>query len=1104
MRIQNLVIICVICLTLINTVFASTPTLKDINQIEKDKTIIENDLAYIATNEAVISVDNFKAISGDKVNLNLDSNIKIDSVCFDFPIPVDKFNIKEIKKSVFLLVDENLKGNEQKTEYSICYENLNLKKDNIYFDLHYSGYGEIKYNITINKEIILDPYIIGDLSVSPYLVLHLPFDNSINILFASKTNIFNVSNTRVNITKITNSCSNLANCAQTADESYSTSGYIYSTGTPAQSGSILHEFTKATTDTGAILQYKCEGSGTSGNGIQTVNISIPQSCFNAYTNKIAVFYTINNVVGYYVNYLYLTLYCDNGVTYEDITPINCMANSNGNSVTLAFYEDSIYLTNQSNFSTYDNTIPATAYINTYSLVAGFPFNVMNNSNDVSGNAKNGVPINITYNSSGAYFNASKLSYIDVSGLYNIYNGSQIKNMTLFTRFKMNSIPSGTYNLAGWWYSKTNTIKVSSNSKVYSTVTTTDGTFSSGESLVFGINEWHTAALRTNSTHVCIFLDGLQSNCGAATGYINTSTDTFNIGNIQNGSTGLTYQFNGTIQEVLFYNRSLSNQEIAKLHNNGKFDLNKLNETNTSIILSKNESILIANNTDLASKNSYSLSVWFKSTNYSNGDIIYGDYDNLGTNAGLAVGLQNGFAAYYTTNGGWLTGDINITDNLWHNIIITQNANNKTIYIDGTLDTTGSGNATANTKIKSIGSPYPYANNYLNGSIDELLLYSYVLDSTSISILANGYRSALNFSFYDEATNDPVTTLVTITLFNDTFSRTYTTQQGNLFINDIDPGNYSGTFSAVNYTSKQYVTIVSNVDQLNNYAIYLTNTTDSLTTIFTLIDQDTSQTLQNVLITDYRMINNNWTAIESKYSDVTGKAQFTYLAGVNYKFLISKPGYNTYLFYLNPILFSTYTIAMNKTVLINYTYDFDQVSLTFSSGPFNNNANNTFNFIIGSPNSNLISYGFNLTYPGGTNSTNGTNPTGSQISRNFTITNATVFDNVRVDYYYQTNLSGIRTYTAFLPINVNITGENTIESNRTKTYGLGLFERLIIFTLIIFIVMGLGALTGLIIPSVGLDIFLSAYLAYIGFIEIWLALPMIFILVLYIIWKSGQQ
>jgi hypothetical protein len=253
---------------------------------------------------------------------------------------------------------------------------------------------------------------------------------------------------------------------------------------------------------------------------------------------------------------------------------------------------------------------------------------------------------------------------------------------------------------------------------------------------------------------------------------------------------------------------------------------------------------------------------------------------------------------------------------------------------------------------------------------------------------------------------------------------------------------------------------------------------------------------------YRVIGGVWSPVESKLTDITGKAQFTYLPDTNYKFFLSKTDYQDYVFYLNPILFTTYDITMERTTSVNLTVDFDGVSVIWSPNIFKNDEITPFSFIISSPNGLLIQYGFNLSATGNTNTSTGTNAIGSQLTTNLNVSNASGTDTVRMDYYYLTTLSGRRDFTVYLPIQHLGTGNTTMLTNKDVTYGLTIFERVLFVTFIIIFVTGLTALMGQVIAGFMLAILILGFTAFIGFIPLWLALPSILVGIFFLTWKSG--
>jgi len=308
-------------------------------------------------------------------------------------------------------------------------------------------------------------------------------------------------------------------------------------------------------------------------------------------------------------------------------------------------------------------------------------------------------------------------------------------------------------------------------------------------------------------------------------------------------------------------------------------------------------------------------------------------------------------------------------------------------------------------------------------------------------------------------------------------------------------------SSINYTSTTYIITTGNTTaQTLNVYLPINSTSE---TIFTIKDKDTSELLSDVMITMYRLISGTWQAVESKYSDVSGKAQFNYIPLVQYKFFLSRSNYTDYVFYLNPIIYSEYEVLMEKSTLINYSQDFDDIGIIYSPQSFTTDTATDFNFLIGSPTGLLSEYGYTLTYPGGTDTQTGTNTIGGQLTSTITITGAGPYDSVEMDYYYITTLSGRRNFTINFPIDfVNSSSNSTFMANKYQTYGLGIFERMIITTLIVVFVVGIATMVGQPLPGIGLGLFIFGYMVYIGFIPIWGILPSMFIGVFIIMWKSG--
>lgn len=91
---------------------------------------------------------------------------------------------------------------------------------------------------------------------------------------------------------------------------------------------------------------------------------------------------------------------------------------------------------------------------------------------------------------------------------------------------------------------------------------------------FTVGEWTHIILKKSSTHLCMYKNGIQVECSAHNS--RASAATIDIGAY------LAY-FNGSMDELRFYNRALTDSEITELYNQGEKDLLKINMPQTDLI-----------------------------------------------------------------------------------------------------------------------------------------------------------------------------------------------------------------------------------------------------------------------------------------------------------------------------------------------------------------------------------------------------------------------------------------------------------------------------------------------------------------------------------------
>ena len=430
----------------------------------------------------------------------------------------------------------------------------------------------------------------------------------------------------------------------------------------------------------------------------------------------------------------------------------------------------------------------------------------------------------------------------------------------------------------------------------------------------------------------------------------------------------------------------------------------------------------------------------------------------------------------------------LTDNLIQNFSIYTNGLN--------IKTTNTGSLIINNLSQDIS----------NFSIDS---FGYELGYKLIEIV-NNYQSyqfnlyttnSININIFDEQTGNKITENVSIIFSSDSDQFTNITSTGSFYIDYLDNTEYQISFSADNYDVRIYTVTVGNKTAQNLNAYLAANTSKVL---FTVSDTDTSEILSGALVSMYTYINGSWETIESKDTDITGRVQFSYIEDINYKFYISKSGYQDYIFYLNPILFTEYDIKIIKTTLINYSQDYDNVNIIYAPNYFIDDSENSFNWIISSTSGYLIDYGIMLTFEDGSIlQSTGNNAIGSQLNINFNLSDSSVYDVVKLDYYYISTVSSRKNFTLNIPINVNITAEkNTFMSNTGNTFGLGIFTRVALATMVVLFIVGISTMVGQTLPGFVLGLFAYGYMAYIGFIPLWLILPSILVGLIFMNWLSG--
>ena len=422
-------------------------------------------------------------------------------------------------------------------------------------------------------------------------------------------------------------------------------------------------------------------------------------------------------------------------------------------------------------------------------------------------------------------------------------------------------------------------------------------------------------------------------------------------------------------------------------------------------------------------------------------------------------------------------------------------NNFSVYINNTFI----GNAINGSLLASnlTGDINITINSPLYAITSEIYEITKTIDAHNISVYGT---NSISINIIDEILNTPIYSNISIRFTGAGITWINITNSSVFYIEDLNATNYTLQFYSTDYATRTYMITVGNrtTQNLDAYMI-----SDEFSTIFTIADKDTTSLLSDVSFGAYKQSGAGWVLISSTLSDITGKVKFYYDPIGSYQFYLTKTDYENLIFYLNPIIFESYNLQMEKSILLNYSFNLDNIAIVYGPQTFNNTQVTNFTFLINSPYGSLISYGVNLTYPGGSNYVSGSNAIGGSLTTLINISNATVFDVVHLDYFYTTTIAGRRNFSDNFPITFpDGTGTSTFVANRNKTYGMGIFERILIATLIAIFIVGVGSFVGQPLAGFALNLFIQAYLTYIGFIPIWITLPSLLLGMMILIWKSG--
>jgi hypothetical protein len=364
-----------------------------------------------------------------------------------------------------------------------------------------------------------------------------------------------------------------------------------------------------------------------------------------------------------------------------------------------------------------------------------------------------------------------------------------------------------------------------------------------------------------------------------------------------------------------------------------------------------------------------------------------------------------------------------------------------------------------------------------------------------------YKGRLNINIYNQLNHTLLNNSnITVNFISDLGQFSNITSTGVLNVNNITASDYEIEFKSDLFETSNYFISISNssTQSLNAYLLPV----GSEETILTFKDSNIETIIEGIDISIEQIINDEWVLINILTSDISGRVVFNYQEDAKYRFSTSKSGYADKIFTLDPIIFSSYNIWLDKTTTEPADQDYSGVNIKHYPSAFYDNQNNTITVYFISPDGAFQNYGFNVTYKGEIISKSGYNAIGEILTDTIYIENATIGERLILTYYYKLSSGEIKVYT--LPYTIqNIEALGTFSYNKGETYGLGLFERTLIAVLIVIGVAGAAFLFGGLLAAGLLAMLVFGYITFIGFLSGWVTIPTMIIIFIVTSWGATR-
>ena len=378
---------------------------------------------------------------------------------------------------------------------------------------------------------------------------------------------------------------------------------------------------------------------------------------------------------------------------------------------------------------------------------------------------------------GGVFNGSN-SKIDIGSLvYPVSLKGTINELSISLWFKSNASPTASEEFVTWWSGGAGDVYL-------------DGFLglTSSNTIRFG-DGWNSAYTFPNTNYVgnWTHIVAVKSSNNAYL-YINGSLVAtkgsslswgFNRNLIIGGDQGGAEYFNGSLDQIRLFNKAISSSEVTTLYgetsasatksttdifddgsgvalyelegnanDSGRFGSGAIDSGQSAVFTGSSAStgsrISFSNNVYGSSTTVFSASLWVKCTNTAGEIPLIGNGSTIGGTTGYVVYINSGSLVLSFANGSnydFFYGQ-SINDNNWHHIAITYNNGDYVLYLNGSVELSGTSSIFLNNASPTydtfLGNRWARTqdttNAVLNGSIDQVRIYSSALSASDVKAL----------------------------------------------------------------------------------------------------------------------------------------------------------------------------------------------------------------------------------------------------------------------------------------------------------------------------------------------------------------------------------